>query len=178
MKRAGFWRRTAAMTIDILIALLPSAMFAGILWNSLARGGTVDETTDRLVGAVPLLAWIGYFLLEVFAGVTLGKMLMRISIRRSDGIPADRWTLLLRYITKHQGFLLSAVYVATDIGLFYGIAGFMNFLVLIGCLRALGEGKQTWHDLWSHTAVFVNERATVGFPVASPDEPIGAPPPT
>ena len=98
---------------------------------------------------------------------------------RADGARADHWTLLLRYTTKHLGFLFWLVFAISGQPLFYWLAGIVNLVVMFGCLRALGEDHVAWHDLWCHTAVFVKPRAaSEELMPADADEPLGAPPPT
>ena len=56
------------------------------------------------------------------------------------------------------------------------IAGFSNAVVAMGCLMALGETKQTWHDQWAGTAVF--RKREVMEPPAGPQMIRGVAPPT
>ena len=179
MKRAGIWRRLSATAIDGIIVVLPSMVLAGVAWNALLRQGRLDERTATLIGVLPLVAWLVYcLLLEVFNDATVGKMLVRIAIRRADGIRADRWTLLLRYTTKQLGLIFTLVFALSGQPLFYWLGGIMNLILVVGCFRALSEDRVAWHDIWCHTAVYVRERATEIARPASPDEPIGVPPPS
>lgn len=179
MKRAGTWRRLSATAIDVIVIVFPATVLAGALWNGLARQGRLDERTAKYIGVLPLVAWLVYYLLfEVFNDATLGKMVVRIAIRRADGIRAGRWTLLLRYTTKQFGFVFSLVFALSAQPVFYWLGGMMNLIIMVGCLRALSEDRVAWHDIWCHTAVYVRQRADVTGPPANPDEPIGAPPPS
>jgi len=67
------------------------------------------------------------------------------------------------------------IFVLTDQPLFYFIGGSVNGLIALGCLRALGKQKLTWHDLWSHTAVVPRNVAAAMRDVH--EEPEGTPPP-
>ena len=48
---------------------------------------------------------------------------------------------------------------------------------IIGCLMALGEFKQTWHDIWANTAVYLSRQVLVPLPQARQIS-RGLPPPT
>jgi hypothetical protein len=49
------------------------------------------------------------------------------------------------------GFIASLAFQPTALS---ALAGFMNGIILVGCLQALDEDKRTWHDEWARTAVF------------------------
>jgi uncharacterized RDD family membrane protein YckC len=93
---------------------------------------------------------LAYTSTEVWLGRSPGKMLLGLVIAYPDGQPADRWTLLLRWSTKYSaylvGFIASLAFQPTALS---ALAGFMNGIILVGCLQALDEDKRTWHDQWA-----------------------------
>ncbi len=169
MDRAGFWRRVAAAIIDACIVYFSaSALYVFIFTYVIPNVWSVDNE-DRYSMLVIMPLWLAYFALEVIFGRTVGKLALGIEIRAVDGTAPDRWTLFLRYITKHLTAVFFLLFGLTASPLFHLLGGFMNLIIMIGCLRALGESKLTWHDLWSHTAVYRKPRPEMqGFPVATP----------
>jgi uncharacterized RDD family membrane protein YckC len=120
---AGFWRRSLAALVDAvilsLISLLiahlfglPSAKFS-VFTQPIGRVGGVGRT--RLVGIVT--GWLYFALLESSpARATLGKMLLRIAVTRTDGGRASFLRSTGRYFAKYLsafilgiGFLMAAV---------------------------------------------------------------------
>src|SRR5688500_9264384 len=120
--------------------------------------------------------WLAYSSMDAMIGATAGKLACGIVITLPDGAPAPAWTRILRWSTKQFGVALNLIWLTTDQPLFYYLAGIMNGAILLGCLRALGEDKRTWHDLWSHTAVV--PRAVAAQMRDVHESPAGTPPPT
>jgi uncharacterized RDD family membrane protein YckC len=175
MHRSGFWIRTAATAIDAIVILVFAATI-GVTADVLATRGTLTPSKERLLLALPLVLWLAYSSMEAMIGATPGKLVTNLVITLPDGAPAPPWTRLLRWSTKQSGWMFLLVFQLTGI-LFYGwLGGFLNLLLGIGCLRALGEDKLTWHDLWSHTAVV--PRAVAAQMRNVHEDPEGVPPPT
>jgi uncharacterized RDD family membrane protein YckC len=175
MGRSGFWIRAVAALIDAIVF----AGFALTIWVAAsvleARGALTDART-RGLEALLLAIWLVYTAMEVMVGATLGKLATGIVITLPDGAPAPPWTRLLRWSTKQGGWILYFVYATSDQLVFYYLAGVLNFVLLIGLLRALDEEKRAWHDYWSHTAVVSRRRAAAMLAVH--EEPVGPPAPT
>ena len=175
MQRSGFWIRTAATAIDAIVFLIFVVTIA-VTELVLEQRGTLTDAKETMLSALLFVLWIAYSSLEVIAGATVGKMLTGIVIATPNGAPAPPWTRVLRWSTKQSGMLCGWGYVISDSPILYYVGGLLNSLLMIGCLRALGEDKQTWHDLWSHTAVVPRKAATQMREVR--EEPEGVPPPT
>lgn len=175
MNRSGFWIRTAAVGIDALIFLVFAATI-GVTASVLEERGTLTESKQRGLAALPFALWLAYSSMEAMIGATAGKLAMGILITLPDGAPAPPWTRLLRWSTKQSGWMFLLVFYAMGNPFFGWLGGFLNLLLGIGCLRALGEDKQAWHDVWSHTAVVGRNRAAQMRNVH--EEPVGAPTPT
>lgn len=175
MRRAGFWIRAAATAIDVLVFLLFAVTIA-VAESVLDARGELTEGKQRALEAMLFVLWLAYSSMEVMIGATVGKLATGIVITLPDGAPAPPWTRLLRWSTKYFGMMLGLIWVLTDQPLFYVLGGGVNTLILIGLLRALGEEKRTWHDLWSHTAVVPRKVAAAMRDVQ--EIPEGPPPPT
>ncbi len=112
MVHAGFWRRTAAFLVDLLVILLFAGL-AAVLTISLSNA--VPQHPEGLVenligGAIILLLLISanaciamilvYFpLLEGRFGQTLGKRLFGLRVRSEDGLPASYGQAFLRRLS-------------------------------------------------------------------------------
>ena len=174
MHRSGFWIRAGATAIDAVVFLVFAATI-GVTMSVLEARGELTETKQRGLDAMLLVLWLAYSSMEAMIGATAGKLACGIVIALPDGAPAPPWTRILRWSTKQFGVFMQLTWVVTEHPAFYFL-GIVNGLILIGCLRALGEDKQAWHDVWSHTAVV--PRAVALQRRGVQEAPDGAPPPT
>jgi hypothetical protein len=158
-RRAGFWLRSLAAALDLLIGGLPALLLAGFTDWLLAPNDPLDPRNDYLLPLVFCLATLGYTSFEVFAAATPGKMLLRLVIATPGGARADRWTLGLRWSTKYAWLTFYTAHLVVHDPLTELTSTLMFWLVALGCLQALDEHKRTWHDEWAHTAVFRRPRA-------------------
>lgn len=175
MMRAGFWIRAGAAAIDVLVFLV-FAVTINETTSVLEARGTLTEAKARGLDAMLAVLLLAHSSMEIMIGATAGKLVTGIVITLPDGAQASPWTRLLRWSTKYSGVIFGLGYVLSDSSILYWLGGLLNGLLLIGCLRALGEDKQAWHDLWSHTAVVSRQRAAQMREVR--EEPIGPPSPT
>ena len=167
--------RATATLIDAGL-LLVFVSTIDVTESILDERGELTEWKRRGFEAMRLVLCLAYTIMEVLIGATAGKLACGIVITLPDGAPAPPWTRVLRWSTKYFGVMLALVWVLTDQPLFYFLASTVNGLVLIGCLRALGEEKRAWHDLWAHTAV--TPRAVAAQMRGVHETPHGVPPPT
>ena len=175
MGRSGFWIRAAATAIDAVVFLVFGATIY-MAQDVLYARGELTEAKQRGLDAMLITLWLAYSSMEAMIGATGGKLACGIVIALPDGAPAPAWTRILRWSTKQFGYWMLLLWLLSDQPFFYIIAGFVNSVLLVGCLRALGEEKRTWHDLWSHTAVVSRKRAAEMRNVH--EEPVGPPTPT
>ncbi len=175
MDRSGFWIRAGATAIDVIVFLI-FAVTIDVAEGVLEARGELTVLKQRGLKAMLVTLWLAYSSMEAMIGATAGKLACGIVITLPDGAPAPPWTRVLRWSTKQFGVGMTLIWVLSEQPLFYYLGGLVNGLILIGCLRALGEDKQTWHDLWSHTAVVSRTRAAEMRDVR--EEPVGPPPPT
>ena len=152
MAHAGFFRRGAALLIDLVA--IPIVWFAAFLGAAIIGGllaglvGTSDSTDDRLFDrlfgplAVTLLVAVPLLysaVLEAAAGGTVGKLLVGIRVERAEGGKVGFFRALLRAIVKVP---------ATA---FFGL----------GLLpAALTERHQGLHDLLADTVVLRGRRGS------------------
>ncbi len=175
MDRSGFWIRAGATAIDVIVFLI-FAVTIDVAEGVLEARGELTELKQRGLKAMLVTLWLAYSSMEAMIGATAGKLACGIVITLPDGAPAPPWTRVLRWSTKQFGFAMQLIWLLSGQPLFYFLGGVVNGLVLLGCLRALGEEKRAWHDLWSHTAVVNRTRAAQMRDVH--EEPVGPPTPT
>jgi len=178
MSRVGFFPRTAAFMIDLGAFLAFAHLFA---WVDVQLN---DRTNLRAFGPVSFGGGIvfltAYSLLDVFGSGTPGKHTMGLVIAGEDGHPASRRALLGRWAVKFlpvavlgaAGVLLSMTLTAYPTVLLTEyvrdglvVLGFADAViglalaafVVVGCFRVArpGCGRQAFHDVMSHTAVFL-----------------------
>lgn len=153
MKRAGFLLRTVAGLIDTLLCIV-ALLIGGVTTTALWTYGVLsDRGTELLLDVLLPIVVLAYSSTEAFFAATPGKLLLRMRITRADGSPAPLSLRLLRWTTKWMPWAFLLVFVLTDNGLAYAIAGFTQLVVAVGLLAILNEDRQAWHDEWSHTAV-------------------------
>jgi uncharacterized RDD family membrane protein YckC len=171
LQRAGFWIRALAAGLDLLAGGVVVA--GGILLTILALEwlDASDELAEYLGPIVLLVLVLAYTSTEVWLAATPGKLVLRLRIGTSAGTPAGRWTRGLRWSSKYAGFLFWLIHAITLDPLTHFLSGWMNLVVLVGCLQALDEDRRTWHDEWAGTAVLRLRplaRPPGGFPVTPP----------
>ena len=136
MEYAGFWRRGAAMTLDLFLlgvvqAVVTIIMIAMMGAAEVAGGGVSEELAVGIVGIISLLTFIGmwlYFaLMESSAKqATLGKMLVGIVVTDIDGDRVSFGKASGRYFGK----IVSSI------------------ILMIGyIMAAFTERKQALHDI-------------------------------
>ncbi len=160
---AGFWRRLAAILIDLsAVAVICSIIILifqplnlpglGNLWNF---GFDIEALNENFWNALPyligrnvlsLLVSITYFVgFWVWRGQTPGKMLLSIKVIREDGSDVTIGVALLRclgYIVSFATVLLGFIWIAFD------------------------DRKQGFHDTMAETYVVIIPRAPIAAPVA------------
>ncbi|MDX9790798.1 MAG: RDD family protein [Candidatus Kapaibacterium sp.] len=165
--RVGFLRRLAAYLIDmlILILLLTIALFATGQMNELVDATLLfmkslddSQLVDTVLKTIPITSTIHllYFSSELFVGASLGKMVLSLRIGDVNRYPATFPKLLVRYIIKNIGTIISLIiYFFSTIYLEFA-GDLLQFIVYIGFLFTMSNNKQAFHDMLSATAVYYN----------------------
>jgi uncharacterized RDD family membrane protein YckC len=167
--------RLAALGIDLVIQVVGIAylssrlgVISGWLLNNAVSGSgmtgliamAVGFFFGRLFGFVVLFPLYG--LIELFAGGSIGKMIVGLEVRRSDGTSAAFPQQLGRYCLKNSSFVIPAagivLTVVTGLEMFLLAATLLwvvvPVIVGIGYLKIFGSSQSSIHDSWSRTAVF------------------------
>lgn len=155
MERSGFWRRAIAAGLDLAMggSLAGALGMAVVIVIVIAAADVSDEATEVAAGVTFYGALLVYTSTEAWFGASPGKWIMSLTIGTPAGAAAGRWTLALRWSSKYFGLFLALVYALTLNTFLEVAAGFMNTVVMVGCLPALGEDRRAWHDEWAGTAV-------------------------
>jgi len=142
---AGWWLRTAAFFLDLFVLGVLDTMVGG------APGGG-DGLLGFMLAGLPVAYFAG---LHAFnRGATVGKAVLGIAVRRTDGTPADLGRTVWRC-------------VATSLLWITGIGGLVDMAV------GAGDGRRQWlHDKMADTIVVHKHWRAVDPPAilaASPD---------
>ena len=153
MERKGLIRRITSLGIDIfaLVLLTMPGMAAEAYFHPTASPTPAQHVRWSLVSYG---FWLCYTSFEFLSAASLGKFLLKLKIANADSTPATTSTLFLRWSTKWSFLIIGAVALAIHAPVLQWLANLMCFIVLLGCLPALGDNGITWHDRWSRTAVF------------------------
>lgn len=161
-QRSGFWIRTLAALIDLVI-LLPVFALCVVAAMQLTSD---DERMGNLANGMFWSCWLVYSSMEIWTAGTAGKLLLSRRIVQSDGNPADLSRRCLRWSTKQFPIIFAVLFAVTGHPLFRLVSGFSFMVVSIGCLFASNEDHMTWHDQWAKTAVVRKPRPVAqGFEV-------------
>ncbi|TVQ23086.1 MAG: hypothetical protein EA382_10800 [Spirochaetaceae bacterium] len=103
---------------------------------------------------LPLLAGVGYALIEGVSGRSPGKLVMGCAVRSAAGPPTHAGAYLLRFVVKNAPVLLLLIGITTRGPWLFAAAGLSAVLVMIGSLVALSAERRTLHDYVAGTAVY------------------------
>ena len=181
-RRASFGKRVLAWLVDIAITgvigfLISLAVYSTGLYDvrniNAAELAELQETyaamgiersmaTDIFViisawGLAATIISIALSLLELFMGTSIGKMSVGLVIAHADGRRGDTQLWTRRWNIKNAGSLLAALALIPVLGFITGVASLLGFIILVGCLFALGHERLALHDRLSQSAVFPKE---------------------
>lgn len=139
LQGSSLGRRLSAAAIDGVMTFAASFVFAGVFWKVTALRPPRLQIAE-MTGAFTILFWACYqYLLIVYAGTTPGLRLMRLTLSRFDGNPANmrlrRWRVLASFLS------------AVSIG--------MGYLWMF-----LDEDALCWHDRITHTYLAASGKGT------------------
>ena len=173
MARAGFWIRALATVIDLLLGGLVVGACSVAAALALEAVDFPQRRTDYVLGIVSAVVVLAYTSTDVWFAGTPGKLLLGLRIGTAGGVPADRWTLALRWSAKYFGYFVGLVHAITlDAGSMF-LGSWANTVVIVGCLQALDERRRAWHDEWAGTAVLRRPRRVPTLPPPLPATTVG-----
>ena len=165
MPRIGFWPRAIAVVIDLFILfvfrvvvmlfLAPDAMLPRFVQDDMAA------RAERLGDIIAAAFWVALTLCEAFFAAAPGKMVMRLEIANANATKAQPRTLWQRWLAKDAVALVVFAAAIARNRYLLAIAAVAYGVVAVGCLMALGGSRQSWHDRWAKTAVFLSRQVLV-----------------
>ncbi len=141
----GFWRRAAALVIDVVALFIPS-LIVGLIAGAVLGSGNEAFVVGGIAGI--LLAGVYFVLMETSHNQgTLGKMVIRAKVTDENGRPITRDQAISRFIVKEIPSILSLVPIAA-------IAWLVFLLLTVWAVTvAKSERKQGPHDMFARTLV-------------------------
>ncbi len=123
---AGFWRRLAALVIDLILLGIVGSILGVFMFDTLAELGGYG----RVLGFVIALGYFGVMNSHIGDGQTLGKRALDIEVEGIDGQPLTLTRSLIRYAVLGIPFFLN--YAPLNDGLLAGPAGYTVALLVFG----------------------------------------------
>ena len=101
-RAAGFWIRTVALAIDLVVFVLVQGSFGKLATLLLGPGRDPDGPPHPAAVLFTLLFTAAYAtVLHAFAGQTIGKSLVGVRVVATDGAPLTVGQALLRYLAYY-----------------------------------------------------------------------------
>jgi uncharacterized RDD family membrane protein YckC len=176
-ERIGFGQRLLAAIIDGIVIGIGGGILGSVLGGMLgagtgaaisagetgqdaaanaaaatAAGGMLGALAGAAIG-IGLMS-LGWIIWEGLTGQALGKMLLKIRIKKEDGTDAGKDKLLTRAAVKYSNSLLSLIGSLTGIAAITKVGSLAGLVIFVGCFFVLGQKRQAIHDLIAKTAVF------------------------
>lgn len=177
-QRIGFGKRLGAWALDCVFVIIVSVVggtaiggWLGAYTGAAALGaaGAATGGADNAQAAAALgglfgaiagmalaasLIWTVYFLFEGLTGYTLGKLILGIRVASDDGTRAGVGKLLLRWLIKNSGFVLTLIGLFTLTPSLFTVSRLASLIIFVGCFFTLGMKRQAFHDMLAKTAVY------------------------
>lgn len=167
IERATFGLRFGAYIIDFVILVALAVVLAPLLGGILGSiaGASIGENAESagmggflgmIIGSfvmIPVIYFI-YYLIEGISGFTLGKLMLGVRVGAADGRKSGIGNLLIRYLIKSSGTILSIIALVLSISILGNIGTLISLALFVGCFFVLGEKRQAFHDMLSGTAVY------------------------
>jgi len=159
----GVLIRLGAFVIDFIALIIIAAILTAIV-------GTESTVADYLPPAVGFIYFVGFW---SWRGQTLGKMVIRAKIVKSDGSTIGFGNAILRYLFYLVPFFAPILFFASRVSGYVAMIGAIVGLIII----ALSSRKQGLHDMIAGTYV-IDSRAMLLEPyideLAQPSDDEGA----
>lgn len=171
--RVGFGRRLGAYLLDFL-AIMIFGTFVGMFFGEeltiIFFSDQIDEFErsaaqfeslglgDYMEGWLNIIAGVSVtglilIVMEGVMGQSIGKILLKIINTNVDGTKASGGKLWLRSLLKYGASILSLVGGMVGIAFLGTIGSFWSLVIFVGFFFAIGDKKQTIHDMIAKTVV-------------------------
>lgn len=158
--RIGFGKRLAAYLLDVIVSWLLAATVIFIVGitpeSSMGEGGVFGSFLGNILsyGMYINACYLPILCMDAFMGQSPGKVVLGIQIANSDGTKASIGVLAGRATVKYLQSICSIIFWFSGLLLFATLKSITAPIIILGCLLALGKGKQALHDMILNTAVF------------------------
>lgn len=145
---AGFWRRSAAFIVDVLLLGIVGVLVGWALFDVFARMGGYG----RLLGFAVALSYFGVMNSALCGGQTLGKRLLGVRVVGKDGALLTLPQSLLRYSVLGIPFFLNGAPFNSEVML-SPLSYVLSLLVMGGIVSIFylylfnRKGRRSLHDL-------------------------------
>jgi uncharacterized RDD family membrane protein YckC len=150
---AGFWRRLAALLLDLLFIGLPTLLFGLAFYGWVVRLGDAG----RLIGFVVALPYFGLLNSSLGGGQTLGKRALGIRVTDRAGNALSPGRSIVRFLMIAIPYFLNGLWFDSDFasaGVLERVAAGLVFFAVFGGLVAIAylfvfnrRTRQSLHDL-------------------------------
>jgi uncharacterized RDD family membrane protein YckC len=158
--RLGFFRRFPAFVLDMLIMIALVFPFGRLAIRFLEALGVHMSSIDTNAAALGVFLYyfwtiaIFYLLIEVLAGASPGKIVMKLKVAGENGDRASWGRRLGRYAGKVCCLLIIPPFGMTEVKVVVYPFLAAGTVFSLGTLLIFGSRKQTLYDRVSKTAVF------------------------
>lgn len=156
MKRVGFGPRLLALILDMVIIFV----LVGIIGAITGTGREFEpqnfsfSDASKFMNPLQVIIVLLYTSMEFLLGATPGKMILKMKIKGVSGKNAPLSILLIRWLIKQSGNILSFLFVLLHIQVLWALQSLAGLIIFIGCFFVLGKNKQALHDILAKTAVY------------------------
>lgn len=147
-KISGFWRRLAALAIDVLVLAVIGFVIGALFFNALAGLGSQGFWVGLLI-AVAYFSWMNS---SYRNGQTIGKKLMKIRVVDMLGNTISLWRSFKRSLLLVVPFIYPSV-GKESLDLFFGVIALFAAVTIIYLYIFNNQTRQTLHDLALKTYV-------------------------
>ena len=171
-ERVGFGRRLGAYLLDGLIVLVFGSVVGVLVGDTLsnlffsAQLGQFDQLYDVLgyeyegmiskmtsLSAGISVTGLSLFFMEGAFGQSFGKMMLGIINTNVDGSSATATKLWMRSFFKYGASIIPLIAGVSGVAFLNPVASLWSLIIFIGFFFALGDNKQTIHDMIAKTVV-------------------------
>jgi len=152
-----------SLPLRALAVFLDLGLFAGL---SAALVGALDATTSALLGGqglslssslvyLPLcMLYYFYFATEVIMSKTIGKQMLGIEVRSSNGTAPPGDAVFKRFLLKHGWAIILVLSLMFEMSILGYVAQLWLLAVVLSSLGSLGKERQSFYDKMTDLAIF------------------------
>ena len=160
----GAGTRIAAWGLDLVFIIILMVVLGQFEVDILPNLTSID-TSAGAIAVIIYVFWtttIFYFVIELLAGASPGKLILGLKTSRSDGEPATLGRRIVRYVGKIFLFMFIPPFGLTESDFVIWPLLALSAVSFLGAFLIFGPKKQPLYDLIAGTAVFRKEKSAAG----------------